>query len=91
MKNKEKKIVGDVKSFIVKRKNWCRGKGSHSSCLANNANNLCCLGFYAEACGLNRKIIRNITDPLAAVNLTKVCQFLIKTINQLMMVIENQM
>jgi hypothetical protein len=69
--NKEKKIVKDIKSFVVNRKNWYRGKGMRHSRLLNNANNMCCLGFYALACGLDKKVIRNIQDPLNAVRITE--------------------
>jgi hypothetical protein len=31
---------------------------------------MCCLGFYAEACGLDRKTIRSIATPLNAVKVT---------------------
>jgi hypothetical protein len=60
---KEKKIVGDIKEFVVKRKTWYRGKGSENSCLLNDANQRCCLGFYAGICGLPNKIIRGIAEP----------------------------
>jgi hypothetical protein len=69
--NKEKKVVKDVKSFVVDRKTWYRGKGTDRSCLLNNANRMCCLGFYALACGLDKKVIRNIPDPSHAVKLTE--------------------
>src|SRR5271168_758361 len=69
--SKEKKVVKDVKKFTVVRKDWYRGKGSDKSCLANTADRLCCLGFYAEACGLDRKTIRNLSSPSDAVDATK--------------------
>src|ERR1700728_1509858 len=65
--SKEKKVVKDVKKFTVVRKDWYRGKGNEKSCLVNNANRLCCLGFYAEACGLDRQTIRNLPSPEEAV------------------------
>ena len=71
MSKKEKKVVKDVKKFTVVRKDWYRGKGTDKSCLANSANKLCCLGFYAEACGLDRKTIRNLPSPEEAVRATK--------------------
>lgn len=70
MSKKEKKVVKDVKKFTVIRKDWYRGKGGDNSCLANNANRLCCLGFYAEACGLDRQTIRNLPSPEEAVKVT---------------------
>jgi hypothetical protein len=66
---KEKKIVGDVKEFVVKRKTWYRGKGSEHSCLLNEHNQRCCLGFYAGACGLSNKIIRGIAEPNSVIEL----------------------
>jgi|SRR5580698_3376967 hypothetical protein len=68
---KEKKIVEDVKEFVVKRKTWYRGKGSENSCLLNDAGRMCCLGFYAEACGLDRKTIRDLSSPRDAVQITQ--------------------
>lgn len=71
MSKKEKKVVKDVKKFTVVRKDWYRGKGGDHSCLANNSNRMCCLGFYAEACGLDRQTIRNLPSPEEAVKATK--------------------
>jgi hypothetical protein len=71
MSKKEKKVVKDVKKFTVIRKDWYRGKGGDKSCLANTADKLCCLGFYAEACGLDRQTIRNLPSPDEAVKITK--------------------
>jgi len=68
---KKKKIVKDVKSFTVERKNWYRGKGDEKSRLLNNSGKMCCLGFYALACGLDKKVIKNVPDPVGVVNLTK--------------------
>lgn len=70
MKNKEKEVITDVKKFVVDRETWYRGKGSYHSCLLNKSNKMCCLGFYALACGLDKNVIRDITSPMAAVNLS---------------------
>lgn len=69
-KQKEKKVVKDVKSFVVDRSKWLRGEGFDDSCLLTTGNRMCCLGFYAEACGLDRKTIRNIQSPSGVVQLT---------------------
>jgi hypothetical protein len=71
MSKQEKKVVGDVKSFIVERKKWLRGEGSEDSCLLTEGNRMCCLGFYAEACGLDRKVIRGLSSPMKAVYATQ--------------------
>lgn len=71
MKKQVQKVVKDVKTFVVDRKKWLRGEGDENSCLLTRGNRMCCLGFYAEACGLDRKVIRNIATPSNAVKVTK--------------------
>src|ERR1700722_8114543 len=63
MNNHPKKVLTDVKSFIVDRKRWYRGKGQDDSWLLNRNNKMCCLGFYAEACGVDHKSMRDIPSP----------------------------
>lgn len=65
------KTLKDVKSFTVDRKTWYRGKSGDSSCLLNNAGNRCCLGFYASACGVEDKQMRNLLSPGSLVELAK--------------------
>ena len=60
---KEKEVLGDVKSFVVDRETWYRGKGAGKSCLLNTNGKLCCLGFYARSCGVEDRLMRNIGDP----------------------------
>src|SRR5277367_909081 len=71
MSKQDKKVVGDVKTFTVDRSKWLRGKGPEDSSLLNQKGKMCCLGFYAEACGLDRKFIRHLKSPAAAVTASK--------------------
>lgn len=63
MSKKKEELPGDVKKFTVKRKRWLRGKGSDESRLLTNSNKMCCLGFYARACGLSTKQIKDQSSP----------------------------
>ncbi len=59
-----KKVFKDVKSFTVKRSKWKRGgKGPGETFLLNKEGHMCCLGFYALACGLPKKNIREVVAP----------------------------
>lgn len=40
------------KSFIINRKKWYRGKDSGSMLRRPDDGKKCCLGFYANACGV---------------------------------------
>lgn len=40
-----------INKFVVKRSLWCRGKGSDYSRLLCENGKMCCLGFFAKACG----------------------------------------
>jgi hypothetical protein len=44
----------DIKEFTIDRKKWYRGKGPRQSKLLNSRGQMCCLGFYAKACGIPR-------------------------------------
>lgn len=68
----DKKVLGDVESFVVDRSKWYRGKGPEHSALLNSKGEMCCLGFYARAAGLPASIIRNIASPAGAVELCAV-------------------
>lgn len=59
----KKKTLKDVPKFTVKRKKWFRGKGSWNSNLLNSSGNMCCLGFYALACGFEKSDIIDKLDP----------------------------
>jgi hypothetical protein len=61
MKPSTPKILTDVKTFIVDRSKWYRGRDN--SCLLKPGNKMCCLGFYAEACGIDRKLLRDVSTP----------------------------
>lgn len=54
------KSYGDVTKFTVYRDEWRRGTGS--SCLLLG-DKMCCLGFYARACGVPRESIRRMPLP----------------------------
>lgn len=64
--DKELKTVGDVKSFVIDRAKWYRGKYSQ---LLGSRDMKCCLGFYALACGVDKKTIRGLGSPSDVVNL----------------------
>lgn len=38
--------------FTVKRSDWYRGRGASGSRLLRTDGMMCCMGFYAEACGI---------------------------------------
>jgi hypothetical protein len=61
----EKKVYKDVDSFVVERSKWLRG--SPNGCLLNNEGKMCCLGFYARACGFEPEDIRNVNSPFTLV------------------------
>lgn len=58
----KKKEYKDVKTFVVKRSEWLRGT-SVDSCLLDKEDKMCCLGFYAQSCGLRKQDIRGISSP----------------------------
>lgn len=58
----KKKEYKDVKTFTVKRSEWLRGFNINS-CLLNEDGKMCCLGFYARACGLRKQDILDMSDP----------------------------
>lgn len=44
------------KRLVIDRKRWKRGNGM-TSALLTDSGQMCCLGFYARACGFSRKEI----------------------------------
>jgi hypothetical protein len=58
----EIKVLGDVKSFTIDRKRWYRGMNFGSALLKQNGK-MCCLGFYAKACGLPNKMLCDVETP----------------------------
>jgi len=58
-----KKVFRDVKSFKIVRKNWLRGSGDNSALFRAEDEKMCCLGFYAKACGIAQKHIINMPTP----------------------------
>jgi len=55
-----KRKIKHVKEFTVKRSKWWRGKGEDKSSLRKPGGKQCCLGFYARACGMKAKDIKNV-------------------------------
>lgn len=51
------------RSFTVDGKRWCRGGKGGYSALLNTQGNMCCLGFYARACGVQAGDICGVPDP----------------------------
>lgn len=51
----------DIKEFVIKRSEWSRG--TQEGLLLNNYGKKCCLGFYAEACGIPAEEIIDIATP----------------------------
>jgi hypothetical protein len=50
--------------LVIDRSKWLRGEGSDDSYLLRNEDGkLCCLGFYAQACGLETEAITNVATP----------------------------
>lgn len=52
-----------LKSFTVSRKTWLRGTGSSGSCLRNEDDCKCCLGFAAIEAGIELKNNDEIKSP----------------------------
>lgn len=67
----KKKTYKDVTSFVVDRKNWYRGQSAVNSKLLNDEGKMCCLGFYAMACGLRKQDIKNKRTLPEVINLGK--------------------
>jgi hypothetical protein len=63
MSHQEEKVLGDVKSFTVDRSKWIRGQGNEKSYLLLEDGSMCCLGFYGEACGVDRHRLLDRTSP----------------------------
>lgn len=51
-----------VTSFTVKRSGWHRGKGGTDSALLTQHGAKCCVGFYAEACGIRRDALYRVGE-----------------------------
>lgn len=46
------------KEFTIDRRKWLRGKGKEFSKLLRSNGEMCCVGFYAKACGLSDNAIK---------------------------------
>lgn len=73
MKKQANQVFQDVKSFVVDRERWYRGKGDRHSKLLNRNNKQCCLGFYALACGLSEASIKGQNTPNDVICNTESC------------------
>ena len=49
--------------LTIDRKTWLRGKGADASALLKSDGQMCCLGFYAKACGLTELQIMDKPAP----------------------------
>ena len=53
-----------LKELAIDRSKWKRGSpNSHDTYLLDDDGKMCCLGFYALACGVDEESIRNKTEP----------------------------
>lgn len=54
------------KEFTIDRSKWVQGKNRNilgCSALLNDLGNMCCLGFYSEACGVPREELKDRPAP----------------------------
>lgn len=71
----KKKIYKDVKKFTIKRSKWSRAPsmlnapGNWENSLLNPDGTKCCLGFYADSCGLQSKDIKCVSSPMQVINI----------------------
>ena len=53
-----------IKELVIDRSKWKRGSpNAHDTYLLDDDGKMCCLGFYALACGVDEESIRNKTEP----------------------------
>lgn len=57
-----------VTNLVIDRRKWLNGalvKGTHtySALLHSATGRMCCLGFYAEACGIAKSAMKDISTP----------------------------
>jgi hypothetical protein len=54
-----------VTKFVIDRERWLRGDRPDlgMSMLRDEHGRMCCLGFYAEACGVAPEAIEQVADP----------------------------
>jgi len=60
VKAKVTKAAKSVKSFIIDRRKWFRGKGGEDSQLLKTNGKMCCVGIYGKALGVPRKYLFDI-------------------------------
>lgn len=64
-----KKVLKDIKTLTIKRSKWLRGKGEQASSLLNSrSGKMCCLGQYAESCGIKPDQMKNLASPAELLN-----------------------
>lgn len=72
--------------FTVDRSKWLRGEDDESMLLRKCDNKMCCLGFFALACGLTRDEISGKSTPsslaIRNIKLPSTMQFLLDEENQ---------
>lgn len=52
-----------IKEFVIKKSEWLRGGAKYSK-LLNSEGQKCCLGFLAQASGIEDENMLNITSPV---------------------------
>lgn len=59
------KVYRDSYSVSINRNKWLRGKEAKnkSAMLKEDNGKMCCLGFYAKACGISEKLMSNKMSP----------------------------
>lgn len=55
--------MGDVKRFVIERERWLRGDEENSRLLRPSDGKMCCLGFFARACGIDEDQIEDEAEP----------------------------
>ena len=69
MTTRRKLKLKNIKSFVIDRKIWARGRmldesgGSKVNSLLRIDDKMCCLGIYLKACGVPNKDLLQVGDP----------------------------
>ncbi len=53
----------EITELVIDRSKWMRGALVNETCLLDEDGKMCCLGFYALACGAGKDEIRNVFEP----------------------------
>lgn len=66
------------KKLVIDRSRWLRGEGHGESYLVRSCDGkMCCLGFYALACGDDPEVLRNERSPAEVWDKTRIPGWLI--------------